>query len=57
MGTMKQKQGAATLFGVIVAFIWGMTFLSIKVALREFGPMSFRSSALSSPRFCLRSSW
>ena len=39
-GTMKQKQGAATLFGVIVAVIWGMTFLSIKVALREFGPMS-----------------
>lgn len=39
-GTMKQKQGPATLFGVIVAVIWGMTFLSIKVALREFGPMS-----------------
>lgn len=39
-GTMRQKQGAATLFGVIVAVIWGMTFLSIKVALREFGPMS-----------------
>jgi drug/metabolite transporter (DMT)-like permease len=37
---MKQKQGAATLFGVVVAVIWGMTFLSIKVALREFGPMS-----------------
>ena len=37
---MRQRQGAATLFGVIVAVIWGMTFLSIKVALREFGPMS-----------------
>jgi len=37
---MKQRQGAATLFGVIVAVIWGMTFLSIKVALREFRPMS-----------------
>jgi len=37
---MRQKQGAATLFGVVVAVIWGMTFLSIKVALREFGPMS-----------------
>jgi drug/metabolite transporter (DMT)-like permease len=37
---MKQRQGAATLFGVVVAVIWGMTFLSIKVALREFGPMS-----------------
>ncbi len=37
---MKQRQPAATLFGVIVAVIWGMTFLSIKVALREFGPMS-----------------
>lgn len=37
---MKQRQYAATLFGVIVAIIWGMTFLSIKVALREFKPMS-----------------
>jgi drug/metabolite transporter (DMT)-like permease len=37
---MKRRESAASLFGVIVAFIWGMTFLSIKVALREFGPMS-----------------
>lgn len=28
------------LMGVAVAVIWGVTFLSIKVALREFGPMS-----------------
>jgi drug/metabolite transporter (DMT)-like permease len=37
---MKRRESAASLFGVIVAVIWGMTFLSIKVALRELGPMS-----------------
>jgi len=47
---MRQRNGAASLFGVIVAVIWGMTFLSIKVALREFGPMS-----LSLFRFTLAS--
>ena len=47
---MRQRNGVASLFGVIVAIIWGMTFLSIKVALREFGPMS-----LSLFRFTLAS--
>ncbi len=37
---MKTTRFKASFFGVIVAVIWGMTFLSIKVALREFGPMS-----------------
>lgn len=37
---MQRRESVAFLFGVSVALIWGMTFLSIKVALREFGPMS-----------------
>ena len=37
---METKRFKASFFGVIVAVIWGLTFLSIKVALREFGPMS-----------------
>jgi drug/metabolite transporter (DMT)-like permease len=37
---MRGRKFRALFFGVTVAVIWGLTFLSIKVALREFGPMS-----------------
>ncbi len=37
---MRTKDRMVVLAGLAVAVIWGMTFLSIKVAIREFGPMS-----------------
>lgn len=37
---MSTEKRMVLLAGVAVAFIWGLTFLSIKVAIREFGPMS-----------------
>lgn len=32
------------LFGILVAIIWGLTFISIKVSVRELGPMSLALS-------------
>lgn len=41
---MRRSQPLVPLFGILVAVIWGMTFLSIKVAVRELGPMSLALS-------------
>ncbi len=41
---MRRSQPFVPLFGILVAVIWGMTFLSIKVAVRELGPMSLALS-------------
>lgn len=38
------KTRRATLAGVLVATIWGLTFLSIKVSVRELGPMTLAAS-------------
>jgi drug/metabolite transporter (DMT)-like permease len=40
----RHKLGAEAVLGVGVAFIWGLTFLSIKVAVVELRPMTLALS-------------
>jgi drug/metabolite transporter (DMT)-like permease len=37
---MRTSQRLVPLYGILVAILWGLTFLSIKVAVGELGPMS-----------------
>jgi drug/metabolite transporter (DMT)-like permease len=37
---MRTGQRLVPLYGILVAILWGLTFLSIKVAVGELGPMS-----------------
>jgi drug/metabolite transporter (DMT)-like permease len=41
---MKNRPSAAPFAGFAMALIWGLTFLSIKVAVRELGPMTLALS-------------